>query len=187
MKQILGSIQNISTKKLLPTQVSKLAIFIQIWLLRITNKHEIEHTLSQEPAELDQIRQVVGPDIPQVELDFLAAFLLATDILPNATQKLASSVISVAEELTKTFMQQLLRPPFRFSGQEITDRINAVIEKINIQFFSFYNEPTTFISPSQVDFFQQTYPLFDIVIGRFLQDVDSKEIVKLGRNDQVNL
>lgn len=66
MKQILGAIQNISTKKLLPTQVSKLAIFIQIWLLRITNKHEIEHTLSQEPAELDQIRQVVGPDIPHL-------------------------------------------------------------------------------------------------------------------------
>lgn len=188
MQRVLDAIQTISTKQLLPTQVSKLSIFIRIWLLRIANKHELNTTLLQEPIDLSPVAAVLEREVSQTELDFLGAFLLATDILPEATKKLVTQVTTVSNKLTETFMRELMASPLDFSDSFLeAENIKQTIAKINIQFFSFYNEPTTFISPSQVEFFQQTYPLFDIIIGRFLQDVANESIVELNRNDQVNL
>lgn len=188
VQRVLDAIQTISTKQLLPTQVSKLSIFIRIWLLRIANKHELNTTLLQEPIDLSPVAAVLEREVSQTELDFLGAFLLATDILPEATKKLVTQVTTVSNKLTETFMRELMASPLDFSDSFLeAENIKQTIAKINIQFFSFYNEPTTFISPSQVEFFQQTYPLFDIIIGRFLQDVANESIVELNRNDQVNL
>ena len=49
---------------------------------------------------------------------------------------------------------------------------------IHFQFATFYIEPTTFISPDQVQFFAELYPAFDVAVSH---------ITKLQRREDFNL
>lgn len=59
--------------------------------------------------------------------------------------------------------------------------------RVNLQFTTFYVEPTTFISPNQIDFFRELYPIFDLLIRDFIKQLRQTSAFRFSPQMVVNL
>lgn len=178
-----------------PTQISKISIFLRICLLRINNGNQIKSSLLNSEfhyPEIDKLNQLTLKDLkttlPLPEIDYIYAFLLAEGVIPGAIEKLSDKITPIAKRLTTEFIQILdASNIFTNKNREFISLTRQSILQLNIQFFTFYSEPTTFISINQAKFFEQTYPLFDIIITKFIDQLDKNKELNLSHNDKANL
>lgn len=182
--------------ELKPTQLTKFSIFSRVWLLRMNNTNLISTSLLAKGVtypktkELNELmEQDLKAKLPTPEIEYFYAFLLSEGILPGAAEKLSDDVTSLSISLTNYFMETFDSNIILLDNNDVAvlQMIENEILNLNLQFFTFYNEPSTFISLDQAKFFEQTYPLFDLVINKFIDHLKKEQKLKLSQNDVINL
>ncbi|KRK72657.1 hypothetical protein [Lacticaseibacillus nasuensis] len=177
-----------------PTQVTKLSLFIKIWQLRIQNGETLTAdalTLSALPAEsqtfIAQLQAVTTPAPSAREAGYLLAFLLTQQFAPLPDAALATTFPAV-KPLTANFMGLLTAQSALIDCSRLDlDRLTASLNQLHLQLVTFFVEPTTFIDPTQMQFFQELYPGFDVVINAALQHLEQVSTTPLTPKLRVNL
>ncbi|PIO83831.1 hypothetical protein BSQ39_09745 [Loigolactobacillus backii] len=197
--QIIESIQTKFQVAITPTQRTKLLIFLKTWILRMKNQCFVTKPMLAETKLdaldhqlLDQIQAILSKaltlPVGQIELDYLETFLVIQGYKPGYSELTSKMTMPLAYSWATDLMTQVKQSQMLLDNDALkTTTLESAILRINIQFTTFYVEPTTFISLDQVSFFKETYPLFDQVISHFIQTLHSNTTIKMGQNDSVNL
>lgn len=197
IEMLVDELQSVCDIRYTPTQLNKLSIFLKIWILRMNGEHEIGTTLltlsKNESAErFESVRSIIASEYlitaSDDELDYLYTFLLIQGYMTAPPATFSREAMPTAHKLTDHFMEiahqeKFLADPDKLDVSPLRDEIF----KINVQFTTFYVEPTTFVDPSQVSFFQESYPIFDGIISRFIKTVHNKQTAIISDKDSVNL
>ncbi|WP_243674427.1 hypothetical protein [Lentilactobacillus kisonensis] len=112
------------------------------------------------------------------EMNYLYTFLLTQEYTHGIQQVLTQTDYPLAYKLTDDLINEVkdqgaLSDPQRFDPEKLFVSLTA----IHLRFITLYIEPTTFISLDQIDFFKQTYPIFHVIINRFIEHIkDQKKL-----------
>ncbi|WP_040471473.1 hypothetical protein [Lentilactobacillus kisonensis] len=182
-----------------PVQKSKLEIFLKIWILRMINGNFITNqlisadNLSFEVHEkLTSIQSFIKEhfhvNLNDGEMNYLYTFLLTQEYTHGIQQVLTQTDYPLAYKLTDDLINEVkdqgaLSDPQRFDPEKLFVSLTA----IHLRFITLYIEPTTFISLDQIDFFKQTYPIFHVIINRFIEHIKDQKIMKLNKRESANL
>lgn len=197
VETIYDCFNNFFEKPFKPTQRAKLAIFLKIWVLRMQNNFMISHlNLPNSQADVKygplmlQIKDIIDQALPtnQDEVDYLYSFLYTQGYLELANQQNTSDEFPIATKLTNQMIDEvidnsILVDNITWEKARLTDNLM----QIHLQFTTFYVEPTTFIDPDQISFFQDLYPSFDIVITKFITKLQSDPDLQISQKMAVNL
>lgn len=184
-----------------PSQEIKLDIFIRIWMLRLMNNGFVHHhtfdfnfetqdyfSLFQPLIEI--ISDEIGVKISSFELEWAYSFLLSQGYLPLNNKYLANNQKGTeqARQMTSDLIDLIRQNThlIRLRGFN-WEALNHQLFTINFQLTTFYIEPTTFISKNQIDFFKETYPVFDKIIRQYLENVQNAGVINLSQSEEFNL
>ncbi len=180
-----------------PTQRAKFGIFLKIWVLRMQNGFTISNLdlpNSQDDVKygplMVQIREILEQalTVNQDEIDYLYCFLYTQGYLTLTTQQNDPADFPIATKLTQQMIAEVVNNGILVDN--ITwekERLTANLMQIHLQFTTFYVEPTTFIDPDQISFFQDLYPSFDIVITKFITKLQADPDLQISQKMAVNL
>lgn len=94
----------------------------------------------------------------------------------------------MATKLAKGFIKQLTDKSVLTADTDImATGLYEQLLAVDLQFTTFYVEPTTFISPKQISFFKTLYPTFDLLIRNFLSTLKQRVSFELSERMVVNL
>lgn len=94
----------------------------------------------------------------------------------------------MATRLTDSLIQWIKDYPITLSiNPNIEETLRHDLINVNLQLTSFYIEPTTFVRENSIKFFGKTYPSFDILIHRFLQNIQKEYSLALDAPKWINL
>lgn len=182
-----------------PIQRVKLAIFIKVWLLRVLNKHPLTMTIIPDNNITNKVKerladiksaaeQLFSLKLTVTEMNYFYSFLVTQQYLPGIETYLDQANFPLAYQLTDHLMTTLLADNVFVSPATFdTTELRTTLTKTHLRFTTFYVESTTFISFDQINFFQETYPLFHTIIKRFIQQLADQQVVHLSQRDANNL
>lgn len=182
-----------------PVQRAKLSIFIKIWLLRVLDKYPMTITIIPEANLTDEVKnrladiqsaaeQTFSLKLNSAEMNYFYSFLVTQQYLPGIETYLDQTNFPLAYQLTDQLMELLLTDNVFVSPETFdTTQLRETLTKTHLRFTTFYVEPTTFISFNQIDFFQETYPLFHTIINQFIQYLTAHQILHLSQHESANL
>ncbi|KRK97689.1 hypothetical protein FD04_GL001727 [Secundilactobacillus odoratitofui DSM 19909 = JCM 15043] len=197
ISNLINTIQPHLPTDLRPTEVTKLATFLRIWILRLFNHHEIKKHLFKEiePDQIgeqlyDLLAQQLAPEIKlsRNEFNYLYMFLITQGYLGEQVQTTTAKAFPTVVTLSNQFMRSILSENVLVNTQLINgDALWQQLLCIHLQLTSFYIEPTTFIRPKQMHFFADLYPAFDLTVNRMLVTLQRQSTFHLTKNMAVNL
>lgn len=126
--------------------------------------------------------------LPEDEFNYLYSFLIAQNYLGLDRLRQLSENIPAVAELGTQFTDELKQTNVLLDTKLINSReLTESLLQIHFQFATFYIEPTTFISPDQVQFFADLYPAFDAAISHSITKLQRREDLHLTQKMAVNL
>lgn len=180
-----------------PTQITKLSLFLKLWLLRVKNggslaadrlnPNLLDRTVQ---AFLKQVQTLLAKQVPvsDREVNYLYTFMIAQGLAPFSEPEQMRAAFPAAAKLSRDFITSLKAQGELIDRNRLdTQKLQAGLDQIHLQFTTFFIEPTTFIDPTQVSFFQDLYPGFDALITSFIQDLQQGGTFALSQNMAVNL
>jgi hypothetical protein len=180
-----------------PTQITKLSLFLKLWLLRVKNggtlaADRLDPTLLDKPAQafLQRVQRLLADKQPVSarETNYLYTFMITQGLAPAIAPEQLRVAFPAAARLSRDFIQALQSQGELIDRSRLnTSQLHISLDSIHLQFTTFFIEPTTFIDPTQVSFFQDLYPGFDAVITGFIQDLQQAGTFALSQNMAVNL
>lgn len=184
------------SESLSPTQEVKLSTLIKIWLLRLRNQAtiqavELADNLRDETyhALFKQLQTVLPSDIAlsEAEQDYVYSFLLTQGFI-ELNDATITAAFPLAAKITQQFVdfikdQHFMEDTVPLNHLDLTGQLL----RVNLQFTTFYVEPTTFISPNQIDFFRELYPIFDLLIRDFIKQLRQTSAFRFSPQMVVNL
>ncbi|KRK97832.1 hypothetical protein FD04_GL000804 [Secundilactobacillus odoratitofui DSM 19909 = JCM 15043] len=195
--RLIEVISTILPKQLKPTQLTKLSIFLRVWLLRMNNHHILENVIfdslnpDQSGKELYSLIDdilVKGIKFNEAEFNYLYAFLLTQGFLGESLQSGAATSLPTVVQLSNQFIHNILHQNILVQTSLInSDALWQRILNIHLQFMTFFIEPTTFINPNQINFFSELYPAFDISIHQTIDELKQRRDLKIDQHMSVNL
>ncbi|MBT9671368.1 hypothetical protein GPK34_04875 [Secundilactobacillus kimchicus] len=198
LNAIIEKITEISPNhRFTPTQLTKLKTFLKIWLLRLQNENHLDSTplasIDNDPewAEwFQELRALFNPEIKisHAELNYLYSFLLTGEFFGSNHSANQSQSFPTASKLTDDFMKTIESTKIFESNASLNlGQLRQGIFEVHLQFTTFYVEPTTFIHPNQVVFFQNLYPIFDLAIAKFTAHLQTISSFTFNQRMLVNL
>ncbi|KRK46852.1 hypothetical protein FC96_GL000912 [Secundilactobacillus kimchicus JCM 15530] len=191
--QLCSQLQKLFPAELSPTQSVKLETLLKIWILRQRNHSLIETATLTEPlrdgtyqAVAAVLTQGLGPDLTPstAEIDYVFSFLLTQGFLGLDDVTYVEQNFPIATTLSTEFLTQLTEKAVLTEDTDLASTgLYEQLLAVNLQFTTFYVEPTTFISSDQVSFFKDLYPTFDLIIRDFLSAV--KNLVSFDLSDHM--
>lgn len=176
--ELCARLEGLFPDELNPTQVVKLETLLKVWILRQQNQRFIQSELLDENLR-DGTYQMVYNVLQEVlkdrlrlntaEVDYIFSFLLTQGFLGLNDVQYVEHNFPTATTISKKFVEMVLAKEVLTENTDIrsTGLYNQLLS-VNLQFTTFYVEPTTFISSEQVSFFRDLYPTFDLIIRDFL-------------------
>lgn len=181
----------------LPTGLNKLSIFLKVWLKRLQNQDELQKGVIQNIDDqlYDQLTPIftylerkLSLKLGKYERNFLYSFLVIQKYINTDLTTLKVDATQQAKTLSTAFMKQLnqqaiLNP----DSTAIPDALYNQIFEINLQFLTFYIEPSTFVDTEQVTFFEESYPLFNTVVVNYLHNLINHFNIEMSDDSVVGL
>ncbi|MGX7419957.1 helix-turn-helix domain-containing protein [Carnobacterium gallinarum] len=186
-----------------PTQKIKLEIFLAIQWLRIKNHRVLKKSFIHVPVgELEKLRGIrqnlegdkgFFKEFVDNECAYLFLFLSTQQMIElplklndeetnlkitNITENL---IIDVKNKL------QLKEQITELEKQEAYEHLVKRLNQIHTSFFIFPFTATTFISENQIQFFEETHPVFHQIIKAFINHLVEEQILTMGENEQIKL
>lgn len=194
---MVKTIQTGLPDELNPTQETKLSTFLRIWLLRMLDSNpidtdqqlQIKPTASSQ-AMMQQLQILLADqlNLTTEEFNYLYSFLIAQGYLGFDKMRELAANIPAVDELTAQFMDEMKSTNVLLTTHLVDDRqLEDSLLSIHFQFTTFYIEPTTFISPDQVQFFAELYPAFDVAVSHSITKLQRREDLHLTQKMAVNL
>ncbi|KAF0424606.1 hypothetical protein GBO86_09090 [Pediococcus acidilactici] len=195
--QVLDACQPYFTHPLRLSQKFKLSIFLRVWILRHRNQNynetltvDVKESNEQYQGLSQRLQRVLGRrfDLNKYEMSYLYGFLLAKGYISDANNHVISDNFPLATRLTDSLIQWIKDYPITLSiNPDIEETLRHDLINVNLQLTSFYIEPTTFVRENSIKFFGKTYPSFDILIHRFLQNIQKEYSLALDAPKWINL
>lgn len=180
-----------------PTQVVKLETLLKVWILRQENKCFIRSESLDESLRdrTYQTMYTILQDVLQehlelstAEADYIFSFLLTQGFLGLNDVQYVEHNFPTATTISQKFVEMVLTKDVLTADTDISNTgLYHQLLAVNLQFTTFYVEPTTFISSEQVSFFRDLYPTFDLIIRDFLGVLKTMISFKLSDRMIVNL
>lgn len=198
---ICKNINHLFPSDLKPTQQVKLETMLKVWIMRQQDHQEVTTSLLKDQEILKGqtyyvITQAVTAALQQdlqmtpssIEIEYLFSFLVTQGLLGLDDTSYIVANFPTAVTLSNDFINivddsEVLQDLARATSPDLFTELLSV----NLQFTTFYIEPTTFISSDQVTFFKELYPTFDLIIRRFLSHLKQTLSLPLSERMIVNL
>lgn len=194
---LLDNIYQILPTEVGPTSEVKLSTFLRIWLLRMFNKQMIDDDALPDIVFDGKAGQLFGSlkkllkgqiELTHAEFNYLYQFLITQDFLGADIQQQTADAFPNVIRLSKLFIKDIQQENVLFDTDLINNgRLWNKLLNIHLQFTTFYIEPTTFINPSQMQFFSGLYPTFDIAIRKMINTLNQRNDIKITNDMAVNL
>lgn len=178
VKAMMSAIKPYLCHPVTPTQRMKLSILLKVWLMRLQNQGTLpkETKITVPHDETYQaIFTALTPNLPAFatlttnEQDYLYSFLLTQGFVEIDDEKIGA-YFPLAVEITERFLSYAKEQRFLKAPDDLTNwPVYSQLLQVNLQFTTFYIEPTTFISAQQIGFFTGLYPVFDVLIRDFIK------------------
>jgi hypothetical protein len=195
--ELMSSLRELFSVELNPTQVVKLETLLKVWILRQENCRFMDFELLNSSlrdktyqAIYKVLQTVLGNHIRlnTAEVDYVFSFLLTQGFLGLDDVPYVEHNFPAATTISQKFIEMLLAKEVLTEETDITTTsLYKQLLAVNLQFTTFYVEPTTFISSNQVSFFRDLYPTFDLIIRDFLGVIKSMISFDLSDRMIVNL
>lgn len=180
-----------------PTQKVKLQIYLKVWFKRLLNNEFLpDGFLEGLPINttanrfLDEISESVNSQIQLTssELRSFYYFLVSQEMIQLDDRQALTQTFPEAEQYTDGVMERLRRFGMLADADSLVwTTLRSALLGIHIQYTSFYIEPTTFTDSKKVEFFQELYPAFDLIIEDFFRYLDSVNVAPKNQNTRINL
>ncbi|TLQ03467.1 hypothetical protein FEZ51_09220 [Pediococcus stilesii] len=179
------------------SQRFKLSTFLRVWIMRHRNQHynqtmtvSISSSNTEYQDLFNQLTKVLGKkfQLDKFEMSYLYGFLLAKQYIKNTSIHELSTNFPLATAISTDLIEWL-------KAYQIMDEFNTTVEKkltqdlidVNLQLTSFYIEPTTFVRENSINFFGKTYPSFDIIIQRFIGQLEARHHFQINDVNRINM
>lgn len=182
-----------------PVQKIKLEIFMKIWLLRFINDCVIEESIIPEEnisTETQHHLKSIGISInksfnielPKNELIYLYAFLVVQQYLPGVQEVFDRSHFPLPYQMTDNLIKIIYSKKELIKVEELDiKKISDSLNAINLRFFTFYVEPTSFICFKKIEYFKKNYPVFHMIADQFIQSLKLNKTLNLDQRELSSL
>lgn len=199
IKNLVVALQDEFKMTLTPVQRNKIEVFLKIWITRLQVKSYLaaDALMGIQPSHEQQLglqnfavraQKQFNVDIPTIELQYLYTFLITQLLIDDAAVVFNEQQFPQATQLTDQLMAKL-----RDSGQMIDLKrldlapLRRAIMAIHYRFFTFYVEPTMFISENEFGTFDEAYPLYHQIIQSFIDELKTQPKKPLSACEARNL
>lgn len=188
VKEISVFVSQLFRLSLAPTKKSKLDLFLSVQVVRLKAQNFLNTELQTNFQEkyFDQWNRValffkrnfqLSEECLRKEVDFLFSFLGIQEYLDKEIAIKIETSDERIDAVTAGLMKAVEESQHLQSVENLHSylpELETALRRVNQKLFTFYIEPTTFISEEQITFFEESYPIFHEIIHRFLEGVNRK-------------
>ncbi|MTV82563.1 hypothetical protein [Secundilactobacillus folii] len=195
VNSIIDAVQSHVKNGLRPTEITKLATFTRIWLLRMNNGNALPAGLITAVTDspnrqrlLAQLKPIL-PDkkeFSDTEFNYFYLFLVSQGFCGQAEMVKTANNFPTIGKLSDQFIRHLKVNEDQQFTVDMT-QLKPRLQAIHLRLVTFFIEWPTFSDSRKTKFLAELYPIFNRTVTQMIADLQKNGVIELNELTKTNL